>query len=68
MKEMWKHIIRIIKGPNTNIMLGRWKINEYASIKNIHANHDHCGDIICRNPVEITSLINKELKKTNNKD
>lgn len=59
---MIKQIIRIIKGPNTDIMLGRWKINESASIKNIYANHDHCGDIICRTPIEMTKQINKELK------
>ena len=34
-------------------------INMY---KNIYANHDHCGDIICKNPKIVRELIKNEIK------
>jgi len=46
--------------PKNTVLLGRWNRNQSADIKNIFANHDHCGDIICKDPKEITRLINKE--------
>ena len=48
--------------PNYNIILGRWG-NYGNEIKNIYANHDHCGDIICKNPKIITEFIKNEEKK-----
>ena len=42
--------------PSNTILLGRWK-NESQNIKNIYANHDHCGDIICKNPKNIKKYI-----------
>ena len=46
--------------PKETILLGRWNRNHCANIKNIFSNYDHCGDTICKDPREITRLINKE--------
>ena len=51
--------------PKETIMLGRWNTRECSNIKNIMANYDHCGDIICKNPKEITNLVEKELIRRN---
>lgn len=42
-------------------MLGRWKINDSSVIKSIYANHDHCGDIICKNPEKISQFVKNEI-------
>ena len=71
MKKIYKNIIfdtiyimfNIIKKlimPKDTILLGRWNSNHCANIKNIFSNYDHCGDTICKDPREITRLINKE--------
>lgn len=52
----------LFKKTDNKIILGRWG-NIGNDIKNIYANHDHCGDVICKNPKEITALINKEINK-----
>ena len=57
-------ILKNISTHNTDkskIMLGRWG-NTGNNIKNIYANHDHCGDIICKNPKEIREIIKNEIK------
>ena len=61
---MFRYIInKIIKPKESNkILLGRWT-NQGTEIKNIYANHDHCGDIICKDPKEVTSFIKKELSE-----
>ena len=51
---------KIFQKKENKILLGRWN-NEGSDIKNIYANHDHCGDIICRDPKEITKLVKREL-------
>ena len=53
---MLTRIINLFKKTDTKIMLGRWG-NTGNNIKNIYANHDHCGDIICKNPKKITEFI-----------
>ena len=58
-------ILRFNKKPNYNVILGRWG-NYGTEIKNIYANHDHCGDIICKNPKDVKNIIKSELKKKNN--
>ncbi len=55
-----KNIFSIIK--TVQLPLGRWARNS-DRVKSIYANSDHCGDIICKNPKEITALINKEINK-----
>ena len=42
-------------------LLGRWG-NSGKEIKSAYANHDHCGDIICKNPLEVVQLIKKDNK------
>ena len=42
----------------SEIILGRWG-NSGKEIKNIYANHDHCGDIICKNPKDIKKIIKR---------
>lgn len=47
---------------NNDILLGRWN-NKYSDIKNIYANHDHCGDIICKDPIKVSKYIQKIISK-----
>ena len=49
----------IFKKKENKILLGRWGYNG-KDIKNIYANHDHCGDIICKDPKMIKKLIQKK--------
>ena len=57
----------LFKKTDTKIILGRWG-NTGNSIKNIYANHDHCGDIICKNPKIVTEFIKNEIKNKNEKN
>ena len=50
----------LFKKTDTKIILGRWG-NTGDSIKNIYANHDHCGDIICKNPKIVQDIIKTEI-------
>ena len=56
---MLTRLKNLFKRTDTPIMLGRWG-NKGSNIKNIYANHDNCGDIICKNPKKITEFIKKE--------
>ena len=49
----------IFKKKETKILLGRWG-NHGKDIKNIYANHDHCGDIICKDPKIVKNIIDKK--------
>ena len=55
---MWQLFKKIFKKKETKILLGRWG-NHGKDIKNIYANHDHCGDTICKDPKIVKSLIEK---------
>ena len=44
---MWQLVKNIFKKKETKVLLGRWGSNG-QDIKNMYANHDHCGDIICK--------------------
>ena len=59
---MFRNIFnKIFKSTNNNkILLGRWN-NQGNEIKNIYANHDHCGDIICKDPKIVSTYIKKEI-------
>lgn len=63
-----KIIKQFIIKPDTHLVLGRWNtINSStasAGIKNIMANYDHCGDMICHDPKEISKSINNEISKS----
>ena len=61
---MFTRIKNLFIKTDKKIMLGRWG-NTGNNIKNIYANHDHCGDIICKNPKEITEIIKNEIKNKN---
>ncbi len=54
----------MFKKNETKILLGRWG-NHGKDIKNIYANHDHCGDIICKDPKIVKNLIEKNKLKKN---
>ena len=47
------------------VILGRWGKNG-SDIKNIYANHDHCGDNICKNPIEVTNYVRNQIKISEN--
>jgi hypothetical protein len=56
----------------TKPILGRWKVKNCAelsaSINSIYQNRDHCGDTICKNPVQAADFIDKiEIKKKTGK-
>tara|TARA_Y100000816_G_C25872107_1_gene455177 strand:- start:366 stop:566 length:201 start_codon:yes stop_codon:yes gene_type:complete len=61
--------IRIIKffNTNNNNLLGRWnleKCDKKKEIKIFWANSDHCGDVICGNPIKSKLFLKTEsLKK-----
>ena len=55
---MWQLFKKIFRKKETKILLGRWG-NHGKDIKNIYANHDHCGDTICKDPKIVKSLIEK---------
>ena len=64
---MIKHIRKLFNSKSkTKIFLGRWG-NNGNEIKNIYANHDHCGDLICKNPKEVTEIVRKEINYNNQK-
>lgn len=47
-----------------NTLLGRWNNNKSLDeqlINNLYANHDHCGDIICKNPKIVQDIIKTEI-------
>ena len=56
---MWQLVKNIFKKNETKVLLGRWG-NHGKDIKNIYANHDHCGDIICKDPKIVKKLIDKK--------
>jgi len=56
--NMWQLFKNIFKKNETKILLGRGG-NHGKDIKNIYANHDHCGDIICKDPKIVKNLIEK---------
>lgn len=61
---MWQLFRNMFKKNETKILLGRWG-NHGKDIKNIYANHDHCGDIICKDPKIVKNLIEKNLIEKN---
>ena len=63
---MWKLFKNILKKNEKKILLGRWGTCG-KDIKNIYANHDHCGDIICKDPINIKNLLENKNKNNNNK-
>ena len=53
---MFRSLLKIFKEqPKTR--LGRWNLKNNSEITNTFANYDHCGDIICKNPKEITNSV-----------
>tara|TARA_B110000483_G_scaffold208142_1_gene253549 strand:+ start:529 stop:705 length:177 start_codon:yes stop_codon:yes gene_type:complete len=56
---MWQLFKKIFRKKETKILLGRWG-NHGKDIKNIYANHDHCGDTICKDPKIVKRLIEKK--------
>ena len=62
---MWLFLKNIFKKKETKVLLGRWG-NHGKDIKNIYANHDHCGDIICKDPKIVKNLIDKKNLLENN--
>ena len=62
---MWQLVKNIFKKKETKVLLGRWG-NHGKDIKNIYANHDHCGDIICKDPKIVKKLIDKKHFSENN--
>ena len=64
---MITRIRNLFKKTDTKTILGRWG-NTGNDIKNIYANHDHCGDVICKNPKEVAELIKNEIKNKNEKN
>ena len=51
-------LLRNLFKKEKKILLGRWG-NYGSDIKSIYANHDHCGDIICKDPKIVKKLVEK---------
>ena len=65
-----KYLTMTESSSSTTQMLGRWKIkpNQESSeiINNFWNNSDHCGDIICGDPVKNKEFLNEKLKRLKN--
>jgi hypothetical protein len=65
---MTERIIKLFKFTSTKPLLGRWSLKTCdelsTSINAIYQNRDHCGDTICKNPVQaIEYITDKEVQK-----
>ena len=58
---MLRKLRNLFKKTDSKIILGRWG-NTGDNIKNIYANHDHCGDIICKDPKIVKKMIDNKKK------
>ena len=66
---MFQRLINFFTKKN-NTLLGRWKNNKTLGeqlIHNLYANHDHCGDTICKNPKIVQEIIKTEITGITNK-
>ena len=61
MRIIVNKIRNILKKNEKVIQLGRWSY-ENANLKADYANHDHCGDIICKDPLILKNTIKKNTK------
>jgi hypothetical protein len=57
MNRIIKRVLDFIKNKGqTQTMLGRWNLNNCNNkktiINSIYQNRDHCGDVICKEPVK----------------
>ena len=61
---MFKLIRNIVFKSHKPTPLGRWSLDygPNKDIKSILANYDNCGDRICKDPVQLKNLIEKEVK------
>ena len=59
---------RFFSGKSSKLpLLGRWDQKISPEIKSIWANYDHCGDSICKDPMEVQKHIDDELLKIKKK-
>ena len=64
LRQMIKNIYNKIIKPPYKVPLGRWNINySKEHINSQYANSDNCGDIICKEPKLVKTLIEKESKE-----
>lgn len=54
-------LTKIMPKKDNPIKLGRWAYDN-SRLKAHFANHDHCGDIICKNPILLKKTIENENK------
>ena len=47
------------KSNENKILLGRWGYKN-SNLKSHFANHDHCGDKICKDPLQLKKNIKNE--------
>jgi hypothetical protein len=60
--NIFKNFVNKIRYNNNPPMLGRWNIkkcnNNMTNINSVYQNRDHCGDIICKNPIKASEYNN----------
>ena len=56
-----------LKSKNEMMALGRWNTHDNQAVKSILANSDNCGDLICKDPKEVSQFIKDEIKNPINK-
>ena len=67
---MLRNLLKYFTKKNNNTLLGRWNNNNSLNdqlINNLYANHDHCGDIICKNPKIVQDIIKTEITNKKSK-
>ena len=63
MKILRQIFNKVIYRPPTTMPLGRWSTKDNSEIKNLLANYDNCGDIICKNTKELSKFLDKAHKE-----
>ena len=65
--KMFRFISKYIKFTNKvkPPPLHRWNLKDNSDVKSIFANHDHCGDKICKDPQELIRYTRKADKNIN---
>lgn len=58
---------KLFKKTEKTILLGRWNRSNNSIINSQLANYDHCGDVICKDPKQISKLIQSEILRDSKK-
>jgi len=71
MQSYFRYISKYIRPVNNQaIQLGRWKLKQSNDnteiINNFWNNSDHCGDVICGDPIKNKQILEQKLNTSSN--